>query len=121
MRNYAGAMETHAATRDDHSLPALAIRFDMFCRFLNSLHLARDASPESQDGGSSSAGCEHILIHELHAASVQAASLEATNVTELCVKARIWLERWTPDDNDDIGDLAASICRDLLAIDGMNR
>jgi hypothetical protein len=62
----------------------------------------------------------NFILDKMRVLSENAASRHALDFKEIRLKAQIWLERWVPESGDDIGSLAASICRDIITIASNN-
>lgn len=61
------------------------------------------------------------ILDEMKSISEAAARTTSRSIEELRDKAWIWLERYIPESNDDVANLAASICRDVLDQRYINR
>jgi hypothetical protein len=100
-------------------IAALATRFDELKGQLELLHaLSHDLVDSRTDYRAIVSRWESrtsAILDEMHAVSVDVAAMRAITGEQLRAKARIWLERWVPEPQDDVGHLAASLCRDLLA------
>jgi hypothetical protein len=56
------------------------------------------------------------MHEEMRSLSLCAADTQSTTLEHLALKARIWLARSIPDEDDDVICLAESICRDVLSM-----
>jgi hypothetical protein len=101
------------------SLEALARQFEMVQEALGALQRMRDELGRQPSWHADFEERFEALTDWLHdqlaALSCRAAVTKAVDLNELSAKARIWIERDIPGD-DDIMSLARSICSDVEAL-----
>jgi hypothetical protein len=107
-------------SRERDHLQAVGAQFDILQKSLKSLQRLRsELRKNSCWSHEHEARFGDLIIwtlDQMQSASFLAAATRARNLADVRIKAQIWLERYIPEDGDDVIELASSICADVVAL-----